>query len=94
VPDHCSDTPLAKIFFHASARVTQLSCLKHSRTNLKPLASQSIEIHTLDHQVATQKSRVDLIATQEMRRLRNELLRNNGYLPPGAGRLAHAVITL
>ena len=61
--DHCGDTPFAKIFFHARAGVTQLGCLKHSRTNLKPLTSQGIEIHTLHHQVATQQSGVDLIAT-------------------------------
>ena len=76
--EHGRHATFSQILFHACTRMAQLGRFKYRRANAEPLPTQRIEIDTFYHQIAPEQSGVDAISPEEMRRLCNELFRNDG----------------
>jgi hypothetical protein len=60
--------------------MAELGGLKNRAADGESLPTQSIEIDTLDDQIATQQGWIDGIAPQKVCRLRNKLLGYDGHL--------------
>jgi hypothetical protein len=91
---HGGHAAFAKVLVHTRAWMAQLGRFKYRRADAEPLPTQRVEVDALNNQITSKQPRVDSITTQEMRRLRNELLRNDRHLPTGTRRFTHTVIAL
>lgn len=90
--EHRRDAAAAEGLLHTRAGMAEGSRLKHGFADGEALITEGMQVDAAHHQIAAQQRGVDVIPSQEMRGLVNELPGNNRHLTARARSVIAAVI--